>query len=407
MRDEDDFPGDRPSGDDAENVVRLPVRVRPYRLRDPKTLPVRPWIMRGLLLRKQVTSLIAAGGAGKSIFGLVIAWHLAAGLAYGPFKIVGPPKRVGILTVEEDRDELDRRMHAIAKHYGFGRNEERQIHVAHIDDPPILAQVDRKGIIHATDNLKQLERLMGQYGVEVLILDPFIELWSGAENDNGQVKAAAAVIRGMIRRLDAAGLLTHHVRKGVVTPGDLDASRGGSSLGGLVRLAHTITNMTADMAASLGVDSPRHIVRVDHAKGNYLPDPGQANWFKFIPVDLENENPPDYPESDKVGILIPWAPPGLFENIGYDQIDRVLDVIQNAEGLEYERYSFAPQSKERYVGIPIVKGLDVSEQRADRIVRCWKKSGLLFEQEYLGSKSRLKNGVFVDNEKRPSATTEP
>jgi hypothetical protein len=297
-------------------------------------------------------------------------------------------------------------MHAIAKHFGFGKEAERNIYVAHIDDPPILAQVDRKGVIHATDNLKQLERLMGQNGVEALMLDPFVELWSGVENDNGQVKAAAAVIRGMIRRLDAAGLLTHHVRKGIVTPGDIDAGRGGSSLGGLVRLSHTITNMTAEMAAQLGIESPRHIVRVDRAKGNYLPDPGEAFWFKFMSIDLENDSPPDYPESDKVGILVPWHPPGLFENLSYEMIDRTLDLIQSADGLEYERYTLAPQSRDRYVGIVIARGLNITEERADRIAKCWKKSGLLYEQEYLGSKSRLKKGAFVDNDKRPSATSE-
>ncbi|MDW9823478.1 AAA family ATPase [Sinorhizobium meliloti] len=404
MKGEDDFPGDRPPH--KENVVRFPVKARRYRFRDGKTIPPRPWIMRGLILRKQITSIIAAGGAGKSIFGLCVALHLAAGISFGPFKTVHGPKRVAILTVEEDDDEIDRRLAAIAKHFGFGKDESDRVFIVEIDDPPLLAQVDKRGVIHATDKLRRLEWELGQHGVDVLILDPFIELWSGAENDNGQVKAAVAVIRGVIRRLDAGCLLMHHVKKGLVTPGDIDAGRGAGALGGIVRLAHTITNMTADAAASLGVENPRGIVRVDFAKGNYLPDPGEASWFKFLSIDLENESPPAYPDSDKVGILVAWQPPGLFENLAYEQIDRVLDLIQSADGLEHERYTLAPQSRDRYVGILLVRALDVSEERADRIAKCWKKSGLLYEQEYPGGKSRLKKGVFVDNSKRPSATAE-
>jgi len=71
--------------------------------------------MRGLILRKQLTAMLATGGVGKSSFGLAIALHLAAGLHFGRYKCVGGPKQVAIFSVEEDPDELDRRIHAIRK----------------------------------------------------------------------------------------------------------------------------------------------------------------------------------------------------------------------------------------------------------------------------------------------------
>lgn len=390
--------------DQGENVVPFPVRLRRYRFRAPEALPQRPWLVRGLLLRGQVTALIAAGGAGKSIFGLTIGLHMAAGRGFGAFK----PRekfRVAVLTVEEDSEELDRRLHAIQKEFDFTDDDASRLFVINMDDPPLLAQADKRGTMHPTQKLLSLEQELGAHGIDCLILDPFIELWSGQENDNNQVKGAAGFIRGMCRRLDAGCILMHHVRKGTVTPGDMDAGRGGSAFGGLVRLAFTLSNMTREDAEALGIESPKGIIRVDHAKGNYVADPGAANWFKFKSIDLGNDTD-DNPESDKVGILTAWLPPGIFADVSYEQINVALDRI-GAGFEDGERYTFAPQSRERYVGAAIVEALDTNEEKADRIAKIWKKSGLLFEQQYHSPRyRRLRQGVFVDAEKRPSAAVE-
>ncbi|WP_051000051.1 AAA family ATPase [Sinorhizobium fredii] len=388
------------------DIVKFPVMLRRYRTPDPKTIPLRPWVMRGLLLRKQITAIIAAGGLGKSILGLVIAWHLAAGKNYGPFRCNhGDRYRVAILTCEEDPMEFDRRMAAVKKHFGFTDDDEEYLHIVNIDEPPILAQADKNGHVCATKKLAEMEMLLGQYGIDVIIIDPFIEIWNGQENDNAQVKAAAAALRAVARRQDAACMLMHHVRKGGVTPGDIDASRGGSSFGGLVRLAFTLCNMTHESAMSFGIKSPKGIVRLDPAKSNYTPPAEDAHWFKFANVDLENGTDGDN-NSDRVGVLFPWVAPGLFENIGFDTIEKVLDAIQTPQGIGHERYTFAAQAKERYVAHPIAELLEIDVGRAERIMKCWKKSGLLYEADYVGSKSRLKKGVFVDGSKRPSATAE-
>lgn len=387
-----------------DNVVEFPVKLRRYRFRDPKTLPQRQWIMRGLLLRGQVTAVIAAGGAGKSIFGLGIGLHLCAGRSYGRFR----PReryRVAVLTVEEDSEELDKRLHALQLQFNFDNDDASRFLIINIDDPPLLAIADKHGVMRPTLKLKALEEELAANGIDVVILDPFIEVWSGLENDNNQVKAASGMLRAMARRLNAALLLMHHIKKGSTTPGDIDSARGASSFAGLVRLAFTITPMTREMADALGVESPKFIVRVDHAKGNYVADPGEANWFKFKSIDLENETD-DNPESDSVGVLVPWNAPGLFADIGYDQIDNALDAI-TAGFADGERYTFAPQSKDRYVGRVIADKCDLLAERAHRVAEVWRETGLLYEKDYLSrSHRKTKKGVFVNAEKRPSATPE-
>lgn len=392
---------DQGSGD---NVVQFPVRLRRYRFRDSTALPQRRWLVRGLILRGHVTAIIAAGGAGKSMFGLAMALHMCAGRAFGAFR----PRdkyRVAVLTVEEDEEELDRRLHALQKEFGFDNDDASRLLIINIDDPPLLAIADRKGTMHGTKKLESLEQELASHGTDCVVLDPFIELWSGMENDNNQVKAAAGFIRAMCRRLDAGCMLMHHVRKGTVTPGDMDAGRGGSAFGGLVRLAFTLSNMKQEDAEALGIPSPKGIIRIDHAKGNYSPDPGAANWYKFKSVDLGNETEWN-PDSDKVGILVPWVPPGAFENVTYDQINIALDRI-NIGFEDGDRYTFAAQSRDRYVVVPIAEALEIAEERAELIARIWRKSGLLFEQQYHSPRYRkLRSGVYVDAEKRPSALAE-
>lgn len=248
------------------------------RLRIPpgSQIPQRPWIARGLLLRKCVTELIAATAVGKSSFGLALAMHLAAGRNFGRF-FINKRFRVAILSVEEDEDEVHRRCSAIAERYGFDYNNELSGYLWRVhcrQDKHVLARADRKGMVLATPDLKELEERLFRDGIDVVIIDPFVEVWEGNENDNGQIKQAAALLRGLARRIEIACLLMHHVRKGAVDPGDIDASRGGSSLGGLVRLAFTLTGMTAEQAKSLNItdeDLRRSVVRLDNAKVSYLP----------------------------------------------------------------------------------------------------------------------------------------
>lgn len=389
---------------DDGKVVHFPVKLRKYRFKPEIQIPRRPWLMRGLLLRSQVSAIIAAGSVGKSSFGLTVALHLCAGRTFGPFACTQTLK-VAVLSVEEDDDELDRRLAAIRRQFDFTQDDADRLFIISTVDAPLLASADRRGAIHRTEVAKQLENLMMLEGIDVVIVDPFIEVWQGAENDNSQVRAAAAVIRDMARHMNAAVLLMHHVRKGVITPGDIDAARGGSSLAGLVRIAYTMTRMTKEDAALFGLTSHKGLVRLDGAKANYLADPENAQWLKFHDIQLENGDDELGIHGDHVGTLKPWAPPGLFDAITYDAINDCLDAITKGPG-DYQRYAFAAQAKDRWVGTAIMEQFDITEERAARILKSWKKSGLLFEQDYVGDKSRLRKGVFVNDDKRPSATSE-
>lgn len=377
------------------------------RLRIPpgSQIPQRPWIARGLLLRKCVTELIAATAVGKSSFGLALAMHLAAGRNFGRF-FINKRFRVAILSVEEDEDEVHRRCSAIAERYGFDYNNELSGYLWRVhcrQDKHVLARADRKGMVLATPDLKELEERLFRDGIDVVIIDPFVEVWEGNENDNGQIKQAAALLRGLARRIEIACLLMHHVRKGAVDPGDIDASRGGSSLGGLVRLAFTLTGMTAEQAKSLNItdeDLRRSVVRLDNAKVSYLPKSSDTDWFRFESIEIGNGNQ-ENPEGDSAGVLIPWKPPGLFAGISPHKITTALDRI--AAGLEDGRlFSLHKQAKQRWAGQVLVEEFGWTEEAAGLGLKVWEESGLVYECEYTNTKKgQPEKGLRVDDSKRP------
>jgi hypothetical protein len=361
--------------------------------------------MRGLLLRKQITSLIAPAGAGKSSLGLTIALHLAAGRDFGPFKCVNGPYRVAVLSVEEDQDELQRRFEALRVHYKFTQEDAANVFIIDALEEPIMAVADRRGVVKRTKFADEMERQLYREAIDVVVVDPFVEIWNGNENDNNQVKTAAAIIRQMIRGMNAACLLMHHVRKGTMTPGDMDSARGASSLSGLVRLAQTLTNMTPDDAEGFGLDSPSGFVRMDQAKGNYVPASEKAAWFKFRSIEIENGDAARNLPCDLVGILEPWTPPKAFDGVSADDVNRVLDLIDkgNASG---DRYTKHAGSKERYVVPMIAEELDRTEEQAATILRAWLESKLVDEKTYPElNKGKGGKGLFVDNSKRPASVT--
>ena len=384
------------------------VEVTQYELRDKRAIPTRAWIIRSLVLRQHITEMMAASGVGKSTIGLAVAAHAAAGRNFGRFK-VRRRQKVAFLSVEEDRDEVDRRFAGIAEIYGFTQ-EDLAGHLFRITitDPIALATVDKKGIVGPTPALAELREKLQAEGFDLIIIDPFVEVWEGQENDNMQVRAAGSMLRALARELNAGCLLMHHVRKGTVTPGDLDAGRGGSSLGGIARLAFTLISMTKEMGELLGLaaDKVRGKLRLDRAKGSYLPPAAEADWFEFVEVDMENMTDAE-PDSDTVGVLKPWHPPGIFADLSFALIDGVLNRIaggvldDNGEPTG-DLWSKNKRATSRWAGAVLMDGLGWDEKKAYAGVKKWIETGLLYDHNYNDRKGHPTTGLKVDEAHRPS-----
>ena len=303
-------------------------------------IPPRPWIVPGFLMRGVLTLVIGAPVVGKSVLGLLWATVLALGEDHGRFKTEGVERRVVVLNAEDPLDEQRRRMSALLRQYNK-RPADLRGRLVRIGPTKIatLFLKDEAGEILETDAFVELKTIIETSGAEVVILDPLVELTVGVdENSNSDMSQVAAKLRTLAVDTKTAIVVIHHARKGTVTPGDLDASRGASAVGGAVRGGFTLTGMTEEDATALGINPEHrsHYIRLDDAKPSYTPA-ASATWYERLNIDLAN--------GDGAPTLLPWKIPE----------DRVTPEIRTAieagiaRGIGGEPWSHTLSTKERSV----------------------------------------------------------
>ncbi len=363
---------------------------------DEATIPTRPWVARGYLMRGAVTVVSGPGSAGKS--SLMVAWATAAaiGSAFHHFKPDGP-LRVATYNVEDDGEEQKRRFSAMLRQLKLGPADlAGRLAILGPTRVGTLLQTARDGtLLVNTPVMDKLEAFVTEFRPDVLILDPFVELHAAEENDNTAIRAVLAKFRAMAIEHAMSVVLLHHARKGTGAPGDPDSLRGASSIVGAARVALTLNVMTDDEAQTLGIpaDRRRDYFRLDGAKSNYAKIEA-AEWFERVEITLAN--------SDGVAVAWPWKPPSVFRDTTPAGINAVLDKI--AHGPEPGvRFTASRQGgAQHWAGTVLITDLGITDKQAKAMVAQWLKSGLLYERQYATPDRKIKHGVEVDDAHRPS-----
>ena len=106
----------------AEAGSRRAFRVTPFKARDPADIPRREFLYGRYYIRRFLSAKVAAGGLGKSALALAEAISMAIGqdLLDGGRTI--DRLRVSYWNGEDPRDEIERRVAAICRHYGFNES---------------------------------------------------------------------------------------------------------------------------------------------------------------------------------------------------------------------------------------------------------------------------------------------
>src|SRR5215467_1093855 len=89
---------------------------------DPGPIPPRQWLLGNQFCRGFISSVVAAGGTGKSALRLLQFISMATGRSLCG-QHVFRRCRVLLISLEDDRDELQRRIKAVLDHYGIERSE--------------------------------------------------------------------------------------------------------------------------------------------------------------------------------------------------------------------------------------------------------------------------------------------
>lgn len=389
-----------PASVDAASGLPAPVTVSISSPWDapPEAIPAREWIIRGLMIRRHISILVAPGGSGKSLLSAQWAIALAMGMSWGNWTPTSAQK-VLLINAEDDGDEMRRRIHAACKVMNVNpKNLVGRLFLA--DDPRsiVVAKTTKDKVVTATPLADAIRRTVEDNGIGVVVVDPFAETFEGDENSNSEVKWAAAIWRTVARETSCSVMLVHHTpkyAKGMA--GDADAARGAGALVNSARIVSTLFTMTEDEATLFAIRSEDafRYVRFDDAKANLTLVTGKARWFEKVSHEL--------PNGDSVGVLKPWAPPGVFDGVSIDTITGILQTLD--AGRDGGKYLFnvkaGPEVTGAWGGSVVMEATGCDRQRATKIMAEWLKSGLLVTADYTSENRRPKVGLRVDFSKRP------
>jgi hypothetical protein len=361
----------------------------------------RQWLLSNQFCRMFLSGLLAPGSTGKSALRLAQCMALASGKPLTG-QHVFKRCRVLIVSLEDDRNEVRRRIAAARMHYGIDPDDLRGWLFYSTPRGVKLAEV-RNGSRQIGKLEKLLRAAIDTYKPDLMTLDPFVKLHAMEENDNGAMDFVCDLLVQLAMEYNIAVDVPHHTKKGQLAAGDADAGRGASSARDAGRLVYTLTRMTQEEAKSFGVKPEERnlYVRLDSAKVNLSPPSGEVTWFRLVGIRLGNGDF-EYPDGDEVQTVEPWEPPKTWEGLSNAQLNAVLTDIE--AGLPNgQRYSDSPRAKDRAAWEVVQRHCpDRTQAQCREIISTWIKNKVLYSETYVDTVDRKeRKGLYVDAAKRP------
>jgi hypothetical protein len=360
----------------------------------------RQWLTSRQFCRGFLSGLVAPGDAGKTTLRLTQAIELAAYREILGHRIYRRC-RVLVVSFEDDRDELHRRLQAICQHHRIDPRELKEwLFCRELSDVKLAESVKGKRQAGPLDAM--LRKAIARLRPDLVILDPFVKLHALDENANPDMDFVCTRLIKLAQDFNIAVDSPAHTHKGAIAPGDADARRGASAQRDAGRLDYTLTVMSEEEARRFGIDPDerKSYVRLDRAKAN-LVRAIKAQWFRLASVSLGNATEL-YPDGDEIQAIETWTPPDTWAGLDPEMLNAALDAI-DAGMPNGQRYSAANAAKGR-AAWPIVQQHcpGKTEAQCREIIRAWLKTGVLYEDTYDDPVQRRElSGLCVDDGKRP------
>lgn len=284
------------------NIPPVPERQQPVYAEDVEdfgnaleigALQRRPWIMHGLLIRHETTSLVSPGAGGKSAFIMHTAVCLAAGIdCFNYRNMAGSGQKSIIYNAEDSLNEMSMRLYAACQIIGI---EPSQI-VPHIrlisgkEERLRLVHLDGNKLVIIEEDVLRLTRMAINHQVAMVSMDPLGKLHTAHEIDNAQMGFVMDVIEGIAVHGNCAAVVAQHTSKAgsSMAANDSSAGRGGAAVRDSTRVVIRLNPCSDEDAAHYGLRPSEQIdyLRLDDAKFNYgrrRPDP---TWLKREGIKL-------------------------------------------------------------------------------------------------------------------------
>ena len=370
---------------------------------DTELPPPRGWLLGNVFARQYLSALFGDGAVGKTSLRYAQLLSLATGRSRTG-EHVFQRCRVLIISLEDSRDELRRRIHALCLHYKIDRAELKGwlFLAAPGANAGWLLEMDQRGRLIKGTLQGKIDALILKYNLDVVAIDPFVKSHAVEENTNTAIDKVAQILIDLAIKHDIAIDVPHHISKGQPEPGNADRGRGASALKDAGRLVYTLTTMSPDEAAKFGIKEPdrRQYIRMDHGKVNLVPQRA-IKWFRLIGVNLGNATEL-YPHGDTIQVVEPWEPPDTWKNFSDELTERILTEID--VGLkDGTRYTDAPNAKERAAYKVVQRHLgDKSAKQAREIIKTWIDNGTLQKRKYENPQTRKDaDGLWLNRAKKP------
>jgi Bifunctional DNA primase/polymerase, N-terminal/AAA domain/Primase C terminal 1 (PriCT-1) len=268
----------------------------------------REWVIENMAVKGRVSVLIGPGGVAKS------TWMNQAGIAVatGRSDVCGfnVPRRdmAWIWNQEDDEEEINRRMIAALQHFKmtpadlYDGSRGLLARNSGVEAPLIIARESGGAVVVNREAIALMIRYVKEFGVSLLQVDPLVELHRVRELDNGDM----ARVWGALREVALSGcavLVAAHTRKppngdSEAHIGQLDALRGASAQGNVIRKAETMFSPSVKDEKRFAFPNPRlEYARMDDAKNNVGRKRLEPVWFRRIGVRIAN--------GEDVGVLNP------------------------------------------------------------------------------------------------------
>jgi AAA domain len=354
--------------------------------------PARGWLFGNIFARNFLSSLFGDGGVGKTALRYAQYMSLATGRNLTGEHIF-QRCRVLIVSLEDDLDELRRRIWALRLHYKIPREELKGW--LFLWAPGVhggkLMELDKRGNPVVGKLRDKLKALITQYKADFVGIDPFVKTHGVGENNNVAIDMVVQVLVDLCHEMNIGADVPHHVSKAQKNdsePGDANRGRGASAMKDAARLVYTLNVVTKDEAEKFGIkDEDRWAyVRMDKGKVNIVPPSRQAKWFHLIGVPIGNVSEM-YPHGDNVQTVEPWDPPDVMGGMSDAEMEDILNRIEKGFP-DGSRYTNSPSAKTRAAWKVVVEILpEKNEQQAREIIKTWTSKKILEHRTYQNPKT--------------------
>ncbi len=302
---------------------------------------------------------------------------------------IKPPKRLRtwIFNAEDPRDEMERRIMAACIHYKLkpadleghlfldsGREQEL---VVAIEDKKAGVRIQQP-IVEAV--VEQIER----YGIDVMIVDPFVSTHGVNENDNGAIDKVAKLWAQIADYTNCSIDIVHHLRKVADREATVEDARGAVSLIGAARSVRVLNRMSEEQAGEAGINKEDRFgyFYTTYGKSNLTPLSHKAEWRHLVSTPLGNGTGLAQPQ-DFAPVVTEWQWPSAEDVAGDLTEDQRASILAAVSASDYKK---SPKAK-NWVGgaVAYAVGLDlddnVQRKRAASLVTALMREGALVERE--------------------------